>query len=113
MKEHSEKGVTWADLAVAPPTPADDLEQAWLEEAYKVFRLFRSKQADYGPSNIAAFGEFGVLVRANDKLERLKHLYKTGDTAQNEPYEDSWHDLAGYAIIALLVRHGRWPGGAP
>lgn len=67
-----------------------------------------SKQGDYGHSNITDFGEYGVLIRANDKLARLKHLIlPNGVTApNNEPINDSWKDLANYAIIALMYRRG-------
>ena len=66
-----------------------------------------SKQRDYGPGNILDFGDFGVLVRANDKVARLKNLYK-GNRPQNETVDDSWLDLANYAVIAMLVRRGYW-----
>lgn len=67
-----------------------------------------SKQADYGPGNIAAFGELGVLVRASDKLERLKHLITGNRTPNNESIDDAWLDLANYGIIAQMVRRGWW-----
>lgn len=69
--------------------------------------LIIAKQHDYGHGNILAFGEKGVLVRANDKVARLKHLLwdRPGEPA-NESIRDSWRDLAGYAIIALMLRDG-------
>lgn len=70
--------------------------------------LMVSKQRDYGKGNISTFGEFGVLVRASDKFERLKNLLTSHTTAQNEPIEDSWKDAANYALIALLIRRGWW-----
>lgn len=83
-------------------------------EAFKVavqnVQLLDRKQQDYGPNNIAAFGELGVLVRANDKIERLKNLHKTGrlNDPQNESVDDSWMDLSNYGIIAILIRRGLW-----
>lgn len=68
--------------------------------------LMLKKQADYGHGNITAFGEFGVLVRANDKIERLKNLAKKGKNPSNESIEDSWKDLANYGIIVLMLRRG-------
>lgn len=65
------------------------------------------KQRDYGSGNISSFGEFGVLVRMNDKMERLKNLLKM-ELPKNESVEDSYLDLANYAIIAVLVRRGIW-----
>ena len=67
-----------------------------------------SKQADYGPGNIAAFGELGVLVRASDKLERLKHLITGNRTPNHESIDDAWLDLANYGIIAQMVRRDWW-----
>lgn len=69
--------------------------------------LMIAKQRDYGPGNILDFGDQGVLVRANDKVARLKNLYK-GNRPQNESIDDSWVDLANYAVIAMMVRRGYW-----
>jgi hypothetical protein len=68
--------------------------------------LMISKQKDYGSKNIMEFGEYGVLVRANDKMARLKNLLQAGKEPNNESVEDSWLDLANYAVIALMVRRG-------
>lgn len=67
-----------------------------------------TKQTDYGPGNIAVFGEVGVLVRASDKLERLKHLIMGNRQPKNESIDDAWLDLANYGIIAQMVRRGWW-----
>lgn len=69
--------------------------------------LFDMKQRDYGSSNISGFGEFGVLVRMTDKMERLKNLWKM-EKPKNESINDSYVDLSNYALIALLVRKGIW-----
>lgn len=65
------------------------------------------KQKDYGSNNINQFGEFGVLVRMTDKMERLKNLWRM-EKPKNESVEDTYLDLSNYAIIALLVRRGVW-----
>jgi hypothetical protein len=74
--------------------------------------LMDRKQQDYGPRNISGFGTFGILVRMNDKLERLKTLFGKGRSrkrARNESVEDTLRDVSNYAIIALLVEKGKWP----
>lgn len=75
--------------------------------------LLISKQRDYGPGNINnAFGGpmNGLLVRMGDKFERLKNLFTFSDgKPQHEPIEDSFKDLANYAIIAMMVKRGKWP----
>jgi hypothetical protein len=44
-----------------------------------------------------------------DKIARINHLIDNGGEAQHEPLEDSYKDLANYAIIALMVLRGKWP----
>lgn len=68
--------------------------------------LFAQKQHDYGRGNIAKFGEFGVLVRASDKLERLANLQ--GKEAKNESVEDTWKDIGNYGFIGLMAHRGEW-----
>lgn len=77
--------------------------------AAELVDLLCRKQADYGPGNISAFGEKGVVVRMNDKMERLKRLVWGEKEPANESVEDSYKDLANYSVIALLLRRGRWP----
>lgn len=73
--------------------------------------LMDRKQQDYGSTNISGFGTFGVVVRMNDKMERLKSLYNKGKRrkAVNESIKDTFRDVSNYATIALMVELGRWP----
>ena len=88
-----------------------DIAQA-MQEA---FNIFKERQRKYGPGNIAAFGEVGCVVRATDKLARLRNLYVNGvgGSVADETAEDTWHDLANYALIGLLCHRGKWPGWTP
>lgn len=73
--------------------------------------LLLSKHKDYGPKNIAdAPGGAlnGLRVRMHDKMARINHLIDSNQEARHEPLEDSFIDLANYAIIALLVLRGKW-----
>jgi hypothetical protein len=75
--------------------------------------LLLSKHKDYGPSNIAEApgGAInGLRVRMHDKLARINNLYSNADNApEHESFEDSFKDMANYAIIGLLVLRGQWP----
>jgi hypothetical protein len=75
--------------------------------------LLLSKHKDYGPSNIAEApgGAInGLRVRMHDKLARINNLYSNADNApEHESFEDSFKDMANYAIIGLLVLRGKWP----
>ena len=71
--------------------------------------LLIAKQRDYGPHNIASMGEAGLLVRMNDKIERLKNLCMSGDTPTQEAIDDTLMDIANYATIWRMGRRGLWP----
>ena len=71
-------------------------------------QVMDSKQRDYGSNNLAAFGEYGVLVRTWDKVSILKNLLQNNSEPKNESIEDSWLDLANYAIIGVLCRRNLW-----
>lgn len=86
------------------------ITRAFIEVALGDIKLFDQKQSDYGAANITAFGEFGVLVRSNDKLARLRNLQRRIGPVSNEPVEDSWRDLSVYGVIARMCRMGLWPG---
>lgn len=73
--------------------------------------LMDRKQQDYGSKNISDFGKFGVLVRMNDKLQRIKNLFGTGKRkrAINESMRDSFRDISNYAIIFIMLDKEMWP----
>jgi hypothetical protein len=88
-----------------------DLEYAMAQLLNELFSIFKKKQKSYGPKNISTFGERGVVVRMNDKLQRLIRLVWDGvaNPLQDENIRDTYIDMADYALIALLVRDGKWP----
>lgn len=78
--------------------------------------LLLSKHKDYGPRNIseAPGGAInGLRVRMHDKLARINNLFDYmkdtgGFQPQHESIEDSFKDMANYAVIGLLVLRGQW-----
>jgi hypothetical protein len=82
-----------------------------LEIALSHIVVLDKKQQDYGPHNISKFGLAGLLVRINDKFERLCNLIQNKLDPENEPIEDSFLDLSNYAVIGRLIRQGKWGGG--
>ena len=74
--------------------------------------LLLRKHKDYGPKNIALApgGPInGLRVRMWDKMARINNLVDNKQEGLNEPLEDSFKDLANYAIIGLMVLRGQWP----
>ena len=75
----------------------------------EIKQLLIEKNMRYGQGNIARFGEKGVVIRSFDKVDRLKTLlFDKVEATTDEAIEDSWRDLAGYAIIGLLFHRGKW-----
>ena len=73
--------------------------------------LLLSKHKDYGPKNIsqAPGGAInGLRVRMHDKLARINNLIDSGANPEHESLEDSFKDMANYAIIGLLVLRKQW-----
>ena len=83
---------------------------------FELEQLLLSKHKDYGPKNISESpgGPLnGLRVRMHDKLARINNLYEymedtNGFQPQHESIEDSFKDMANYAIIGLLVLRGEW-----
>jgi len=74
--------------------------------------LLLSKHRDYGPKNISLSpgGPLnGLRVRMWDKLARINNLTETNNDPKHESLEDSFKDMANYAIIGLLVLQEKWP----
>ena len=91
--------------------------EVYVDSAIKELKeLLLSKHRDYGPKNISDSpgGPInGLRVRMHDKLARINNLYEymedtKGFQPQHESLEDSFKDMANYAIIGLLVLQGRW-----
>ena len=77
----------------------------------ELMSVLLKKHKDYGPKNIAdapGGAVNGLRVRIHDKIARINNLIDSGKTPEYESREDSFKDLANYAIIALLVLRGKW-----
>ena len=83
----------------------ESFEGACIKEALGIANTLISKQHDYGQENILVFGEEGIMVRLSDKIHRLINLFKNRNTKpQNESVQDTFTDIAGYAIIGLMLQ---------
>ena len=82
----------------------------------ELLRVMVDRQRKYGPGNIPKFGMFGVLVRLNDKIERLNNMATSGGLALtdfgDESVEDTLIDIANYANIMRAQMRGWWTKAA-
>lgn len=98
------------------PVPSKDerFREASREYYDELHDVLAKKQQDYGPFNIALApgGPInGLLVRMNDKMQRLINLtYHAEGTPNHESIKDTYADLANYCIIAMMVMDNRWEG---
>ena len=65
---------------------------------------FKAKNNDYGNSFLD-FGTIGIIIRINDKLNRIESLKNMKDNVgmiSNESILDNYLDLLNYSIIGLI-----------
>ena len=94
-----------------PPVINPEFVIAVSETFDELKQLLIKKHLDYGPKNISESpgGPInGLRVRMHDKLARINNLTDSGLTPEFESLEDSFKDMANYAIIGLLVLRQKW-----
>ena len=65
--------------------------------------LFTKKNADYGDS-FATYGSIGVIVRMQDKINRLINLEKNSiNFVDDESLRDTLIDLHNYSAMAIML----------
>lgn len=102
------------DRKLSKPVPVTEptkFELAVWEMYDELAELLLKKHKDYGPKNISESpgGPLnGLRVRMHDKLARINNLIDNKRTPENESLQDSFLDMANYAIIGLLVMRGKW-----
>jgi hypothetical protein len=118
FKSSYQSGIRTESLGIDVRHPDYNIEGSHLrfrESVDKTFfeleQLLLSKHKDYGPKNISESpgGPLnGLRVRMHDKLARLNNLVDNGTEPEHESLEDTFKDMANYAIIGLLVLRGQW-----
>lgn len=96
-----------------------ELARAVVPVLIQNLQTLERKQKDYGPHNLTKFGVRGVIVRMNDKMERIINLSTRRETELmkngcelptfNEPMSDSFLDIQNYGLIAYVMDRGIWP----
>lgn len=80
------------------------LDQAFAGVSTELLEMFLQKHADYGKGNILSGKELGIAFRIGEKAERLKNLLMAGSIPTNESIEETFIDIAVYAVIGVLYR---------
>ena len=73
------------------------------EVQQEALNLFKRKNADYGDS-FATFGPIGVIVRMQDKINRLISVSNTNiNCVKDESLRDTLIDLHNYSAMAIML----------
>lgn len=83
------------------------------------YALFCKKQKDYGSFNITQGGDMsieddkrfaitGLIIRMNDKMNRLVNLIRKQLAPENESVADAFQDISIYGIISRIVSKDLW-----
>ena len=103
---------------VAPDYPM--IDDAFVRHQQIMKEIFSRKMVDYGLDNISMGTSLqseeerkvamtAIWTRMWDKMNRLKNLVVNNNEAMvDEKVEDTYIDLANYAIISLIVKDGDW-----
>ena len=66
-------------------------------------QLFAKKNKDYGDS-FSQFGPIGVIIRMQDKINRLANITKTNIAlVESESLRDTLIDLHNYSAMAIML----------
>jgi len=66
--------------------------------------LAKRKNHDYGTDSLTDFGSIGCLIRINDKVNRLKTLFKHKIACvDTETIEDTCLDIINYSIYLIML----------
>tara|TARA_Y100000816_G_C25554259_1_gene299863 strand:+ start:118 stop:498 length:381 start_codon:yes stop_codon:yes gene_type:complete len=69
----------------------------------EALELFKKKNADYGDS-FATYGPIGVIVRMQDKINRLVSVSKRNVSfVRDESLRDTLIDLHNYSAMAIML----------
>jgi len=84
----------------------------WRPDKDAMIATLIRKQKDYGPENIARFGNIGLLIRMHDKIARLENIYAKCEwdfnkaiavnAVSDETIIDTLIDIMGYSAIAIM-----------
>ena len=85
----------------------NDREQQYQAVTTALQGIYTQKNTDYGDSFVKSLDEFGTIafvVRASDKMERMKQLVRNKALVVGESLDDTVSDMANYCIMYLMHR---------
>lgn len=89
-------------------TSVQTLDEAFAGVSTELLLMFLKKHRDYGKGNILSGKDLGIAFRISEKAERLKNLLMSGSAPANESIEETFVDIAVYAVIGVLYRRGQF-----
>lgn len=83
-------------------------EHALDDLMHEIREMLMKKHADYGAGNLLKHGQVGIIVRLDDKMARLSNFFENKQEfkVELETVEDTYKDVIGYALQAILMLRG-------
>tara|TARA_Y100001963_G_scaffold43526_1_gene60943 strand:+ start:132 stop:584 length:453 start_codon:yes stop_codon:yes gene_type:complete len=126
IAQNGNDGLHYNEMTSNNNTPINYVEQHYPETSrafqdlqFTQWELFCKKHKDYGHKNISVGTDLktdediklalsGLWFRMNDKMQRFQRAVIHDNDLENESLQDTFQDLANYAIIAQMVHEKIW-----
>ena len=103
MNRHDARQEDKIDVSIIGRT--DLKRKTYADVIVELNDIYESKNRDYGDSfgkSIQEFGPLAFVVRASDKMERIKNLVHSQAVVKDESLTDTVRDLANYCVMFLM-----------
>lgn len=82
----------------------DEMEEKFVHIANEILTILNEKHKKYGTKNLEEYGLLGIIIRMNDKIQRLENQLSLNDVEkQKSIIKDQLIDLQGYSINGLRI----------
>lgn len=69
----------------------------------ELYEIFIKKNKDYGNTNLDTFGQIGIMIRLQDKINRYINVSKNNiNLVEDETLDDTIKDLINYCYLFLI-----------
>lgn len=80
------------------------MEEKFVHIANEILTILNEKHKKYGTKNLEEYGLLGIIIRMNDKIQRLETQLSLDDIEkQKSIIKDQLIDLQGYSINGLRI----------
>lgn len=80
------------------------MEEKFVHITNEILTILNEKHKKYGTKNLEEYGLLGIIIRMNDKIQRLENQLSLDDIEKQKTIiKDQLIDLQGYSINGLRI----------